>query len=58
MISSFQFIQNVSQEVVSRMKIGEMENLKSQRDVKIIELEKQKDIKSSFEILGVVEVMG
>ena len=50
--------QKISQEVVSRMKIGEIENLKSQRDVKIIELEKEKDIKSSFEILGVVEVMG
>ncbi len=40
------------------MKIGEIENFKSQRDEKIIELEKQKSIKSSFQILGVVEVTG
>ena len=46
----------VSQADVRRMRIGQIENLKSQRDEKIIELEKQKEIKSSFEILGVVEV--
>ena len=47
----------VSEEGVKRMRIGQIENLKSQRDEKIIELEKQKEIKSSFEILGVVEVV-
>jgi len=49
--------QKVSQEDVRRMRIGEIENLKEQRVKKIDELERQKDITSSFEILGVVEII-
>jgi hypothetical protein len=49
--------QKVLQEDVKRMRIGEIENLKVQRDKKLEELEKQKDVKSSFEILGVMEIV-
>ena len=49
--------QKVSQEDVRRMRVGEIENLKDQRDKKIDELEKQKEIKSSFEILGILRVV-
>ena len=45
--------QKVLQEDVKRMRIGEIENLKTQRDKKIEELESQKKISSSFEILGI-----
>jgi SNF2 family DNA or RNA helicase len=48
--------QKVLQEDVKRMRIGEIENLKSQKDKKIKELESQKKISSSFEILGVVGI--
>jgi SNF2 family DNA or RNA helicase len=49
--------QKVLQEDVKRMRIGEIENLKSQRDKKIQELESQKEISSSFEILGIVGII-
>ena len=49
--------QKVSQEDVKRMRIGEIENLKNQRAKKVEELENQKDIQSSFEILGVMEII-
>ena len=49
--------QKVLQEDVKRMRIGEIENLKSQREKKLEELEEQKNVKSSFEILGVMEIM-
>jgi len=39
------------------MRVGEIENLKDQRDKKIDELEKQKEIKSSFEILGIMRIV-
>ena len=48
--------QKVLQEDVKRMRIGEIENLKSQREKKLEELEEQKNVKSSFEILGVMEI--
>lgn len=48
--------QKVSQEDVKRMRIGEVENLKLQKDKKIQELESRKEIKSSFEILGMMEI--
>jgi len=50
--------QNVKQEDIQRMRMGEIENLKLQRDKKMAELEKQKEIKSSFEILGIVGAIG
>lgn len=50
--------QKVSQEDVKRMKIGEIENLKTQCNQKIEELGSQKEIKSDFEILGVVGLAG
>ena len=46
----------VSHEDVKRMKIGEIDNLEAQRTKKINDLEKQKSISSSFEILGVIEL--
>ncbi|CAA6820631.1 MAG: Unknown protein [uncultured Sulfurovum sp.] len=49
--------QKVFQEDVRRMRVGEIENLKVQRDNKIDELESQKNIKSSFEVLGVARVI-
>jgi len=48
--------QKVLQEDVKRMRIGEIENLKTQRDKKVAELESQKEVKSSFEILGVMRL--
>lgn len=48
--------EKVLHEHVKRMKIGEIDNLKYQRDTKIINLEKQKTITSSFEILGLIEL--
>jgi len=48
--------QKVSQEDVKRMRVGEIENLKIQRDKKMQELEMQKEITSSFEILGMVGI--
>jgi len=49
--------QKVLQEDVKRMRIGEIENLKIQKDKKIKELESQKEISSSFEILGTVGIV-
>jgi len=49
--------QKVLQEDVKRMRIGEIENLKNQKDKKIKELEGQKKISSSFEILGIVGII-
>jgi SNF2 family DNA or RNA helicase len=49
--------QQVPQEDVRRMRIGQVDNLKIKRDEKIEELEKQKEINSTFEILGIVEVV-
>lgn len=46
----------VLQEDVKRMRIGEIDNLEVRRNEKIKELENQKEIKSSFEILGVVKI--
>ncbi|WP_121628772.1 DEAD/DEAH box helicase [Poseidonibacter antarcticus] len=46
--------QKVLQEDVKRMRIGEIENLKIQRDKKVQDLESKKEITSSFEILGIV----
>jgi len=48
--------QKVSQEDVKRMRIGEIENLKLQKAKKIQELESRKEIKSSFEILGMMGI--
>lgn len=48
--------QKVLQEDVKRMRIGEIENLKSQKDKKIQELESQKEISSSFEISGIIGI--
>ncbi|KYJ87228.1 helicase-related protein [Sulfurovum riftiae] len=48
--------QKVLQEDVMRMRIAEIENLKLQRDKKMAELEKQKEIRSSFEILGILGI--
>jgi len=48
--------QSVAQEDVVRMRGAEVENLKVQRDKKIAELEGQKMVKSSFEILGMVKL--
>ncbi|MFA5428287.1 MAG: helicase-related protein [Sulfurimonas sp.] len=45
--------QKVEQEDVQRMRIGEIENLQEQKAKKVQELESKKEIKSSFEILGV-----
>ncbi len=45
------------QEDVQRMKTGEIDNLIKQRDKKIEEYELQKEIKSSFEILGIMELI-
>jgi len=47
----------VQQEDIQRMRIGEIENLKNQKDKKIKELESQKEISSSFEILGIVGIV-
>jgi len=47
----------ILQEDVKRMRIGEIENLRIQKDKKIKELESQKDISSSFEILGVAGIV-
>jgi len=44
----------VSHEDVKRMRFAEIENLTVQKNKKIDELEKQKKITSSFEILGVI----
>jgi hypothetical protein len=49
--------QKLSQEDVKRMRIGEIENLKLQKEKKIEELEAKKEIQSNFEILGVVEIV-
>lgn len=49
--------QKVLQEDVKRMRIGEIENLKIQRDKKIKELESKKEICSSFEILGIMGIV-
>lgn len=46
--------QKVEQEDVQRMRVGEIENLQEQKTKKVQELEAKKEIKSSFEILGVV----
>jgi superfamily II DNA/RNA helicase len=48
--------EKVLHEDVKRMKIGEIDNLKNQRDKKINDLEKQKNSTSSFEILGLIEL--
>ncbi len=48
--------QQVTQEDMKKMRVGEIGNLKKQRDKKIDELEKQKEIKSSFEILGILGI--
>ena len=48
--------QEVSHVDVKRMKTGEYDNLISQRDKKIVDLEKQKNITGSFEILGLIEL--
>jgi hypothetical protein len=47
----------VQQEDIQRMRIGEIENLKNQKDKKIKELESQKEISSSFEILGIMGIV-
>ena len=47
----------VEQQDIIRMRIGEIENLQEQRDKKIQELHNQKTINSSFEILGLLEVV-
>lgn len=49
--------QKVLQEDVKRMKIGEIENLKLQKVKQIEELESRKEIKSSFEILGMMGII-
>jgi superfamily II DNA or RNA helicase len=49
--------QKLSNEDVKRMRIGEIENLKIQKEKKIQELENQKEIKSSFEVLGCLEIV-
>lgn len=49
--------QKVLQEDVKRMRIGEIENLRNQKDKKIQELESQKKISSSFEILGIMGIV-
>jgi hypothetical protein len=46
----------VLQEDVKRMRVAEADNLILQRDIKIAELEAQREIKGSFEILGVVRL--
>ena len=43
----------VNQEDIYRMRGSEIENLKYQRDIKIEELQKKKEVKSSFKILGI-----
>nr|WP_284041391.1 SNF2-related protein [Polaribacter sp. Z014] len=48
--------QKVAHEDVKRMKIGEIDNLKTQREHKIKDLENQKNSTSSFEILGIIEL--
>ena len=53
---AFRMEQKVVHEDVKRMKIGEIDNLKVQRDKKINDLEKQKSSTSSFEILGLIEL--
>ena len=53
---AFRMEQKVVHEDVKRMKIGEIDNLKVQRDKKINALEKQKNSTSSFEILGLIEL--
>jgi len=50
--------QNVKQEDIQRMRMGEIENLKQRRDEKIAKLEKQKRVSSRFELLGIVGVEG
>jgi SNF2 family DNA or RNA helicase len=47
----------VFQEDVKRMRVGEIANLEKQKDKKIKELENQKKISVSFEILGVIGVI-
>lgn len=49
--------QKVLQEDVKRMRISEIENLRIQKDKKIKELESKKEVKSSFEILGIMEIV-
>lgn len=46
--------QKVAQEDLQRMRVGEIENLQEQKAKKVQELESRKEIKSSFEVLGVV----
>ena len=53
---AFRMEQKVVHEDVKRMKIGEIDNLKVQRDKKINDLEKQKSSTSSFEILGLIDL--
>jgi len=47
----------VLHEDVKRMRIAEVENLTRQKNIRIGELEKQKNITSSFEILGVLQLV-
>jgi len=49
--------EKVNQEDVKRMRIGEIENLKNQRDKKVMELEESKSVHSSFEVLGIVVIL-
>jgi hypothetical protein len=45
------------QEEIKRMRVSEIENLKEEKEKKIKELEIQKKISSSFEILGIMGVI-
>jgi superfamily II DNA or RNA helicase len=47
----------VSHEDVKRMRVAEVENLTRQKNIRIAEFEKQKKITSSFEILGVLQLV-
>lgn len=47
----------VTEENVTRMRIREIENIRDQQEVKIRALESQKKVNSSFEILGVMELL-
>lgn len=49
--------QKLLQEDVKRMRIGEIENLKLQKEKKIEELEAKKEMQSNFEILGMMEII-
>ena len=49
--------QKVAQEDLQRMRVGEIENLQEQKAKKVQELEIRKEVKSSFEVLGVVGMM-